>query len=518
MAKNLCIKLLAIENGIISIGLRRISALVKTKYPETTTYIYDLGALSSKDFLKNWIYSIIPEKQKMPINEQLVEELAESNVLGISCVSLYANQAKQLITRIKEKNPKTLVIWGGVHATLFPEDSINYADIVCIGEGEKSFMALLNRIENGEEFSNLKGLWVKQNGHVQQNELMPLMRDEELGQMPFQDYGFDIKYVTHDSIGFMTKSIYMSRRGSSYSTIWVMGCPYHCSYCSNDKFLTLSHEYRKIRHANVEFIVEELIEVKKRHDYITYVILNDDNLSMLNKEELKYFAELWQKKVGMSLFIPGFHPLTVDREKIEVLVSAGMKKVRMGIQSGSESTLTFYRRKTSRQKILRSAEILSSFYPQITPPNYDIIIDNPIETMDDKEATLSLLRELKRPFMLYIYSLRTFPGTHLWKFASEHPEYNFISYLEDYQLIKDRRMGIMVFILGLYNPSERMYRFWNVLARNEHINRILFHIVRIAYLVKRFYYEIRASNFEPFANISPALAKVAVKMKTRIRL
>jgi len=182
MAKNLCIKLLAIENGIISIGLRRISALVKTKYPETTTYIYDLGALSSKDFLKNWIYSNIPEKQKIPINEQLVEELADSNVLGISCVSLYANQAKQLITRIKEKNPKTLVIWGGVHATLFPEDSINYADIVCIGEGEKSFMALLNRIENGEEFSNLKGLWVKQNGHVQQNELMPLMRDEELGQ------------------------------------------------------------------------------------------------------------------------------------------------------------------------------------------------------------------------------------------------------------------------------------------------------------------------------------------------
>ena len=132
MAAELCIKLIALGKGITCIGLRRISSLVKSKYSNTTTYIYDFAALSSKKFLKSWILSRAPKKIETTINEKLAEELAESDVLGISCVSLDVDQAKQLISLVKEKNPKTLVVWGGVHATLNPEDAINYADIAWV--------------------------------------------------------------------------------------------------------------------------------------------------------------------------------------------------------------------------------------------------------------------------------------------------------------------------------------------------------------------------------------------------
>jgi hypothetical protein len=134
--------------------------------------------------------------------------------------------------------------------------------------------------------------------------------------------------------------------------------------------------------------------------------------------------------------------------------------------------------------------------------------------MQDKEATLSLLRELKRPFMLYVYSLRKLPGTRLWNFALEHPEYDFKSYSQPFQFMDDRWMGIMVYMLGIYNPSESAYKLWNVLAKNERVNRILFPLVRIAYLVKRFYYEMQTSNFEVIANVSPTMAKVVVKMRS----
>jgi hypothetical protein len=73
----------------------------------------------------------------------------------------------------------------------------------------------------------------------------------------------------------------------------------------------------------------------------------------------------------------------------------------------------------------------------------------------------------------------------------------------------------MVYMLGIYNPSESAYRLWNVLAKNELVNRILFPLVRIAYLVKRFYYEIRTSNLEVIANVSPTMAKVLVKMRSK---
>ncbi|MFC1694299.1 B12-binding domain-containing radical SAM protein [Candidatus Latescibacterota bacterium] len=496
-------------------GLRRISTLVKKEFPKTTTYIYDIGGISTESFLKNWIVSRQPEKEETHINEKLVEELAESDVLGLSCVSLYAEQAKQLISLVKEKNPETFIVWGGPHATVMPEDAIKYSDSVCIGEGENSFMALLKKLRKREDFSNSKGFWVRKNGKVQRNELMSLMTNEELGQMPFQDFGFDIKYVTHDSIRFMTKDIYISRAGSSYTTVWALGCPHSCSYCSNDKFLANSKEYGRLRHADAEFITEELLEIKKKHDYVTHVILHDDNLSVVKKEDLENFADLWRKKVGLPIFIPGFHPSTVDKEKVEILVKAGMKKVRMGIQSGSERTLEFYGRKTSRQRILKSAEILSSFYPTINPPNFDIIVDNPLETNEDKEATLSLLRELKRPFMLYVFSLRSLPGTRLWEFAQEHPEYDFKGYSYNDKYVFDRWMGMMVFVLSLYNPSKFMYRVWDALARNKRINRILFPFVRIVYLAKFLYYDIRLSNLESIAKVSPSLAKVLVSIFNR---
>jgi len=513
MAAKLCIKLIALERGITCIGLRRISALVKSKYPNTTTYIYDLAALSSKKYLKSWILSRAPKTIETSINEKLVEELAQADVLGLSCVSLDADQAKQLINLVKKKNPKILVVWGGVHATVNPEDAINHADIVCIGEGEKSIVALLNKIEQKGDFSTLKGLWVRESGRVLKNDLMSLMSEDELSQMPFQDYGFDIKYVTHNSMEFMTKSVYMSILGSTYNTMWVMGCPYHCSYCSNNKFLAINIEYGKLRHARAEFIIEELIEVRKRYSHIKYVVFNDDNLSILSKEKLKHFAELWRSKIGLPFFVPGFSPPTVDPEKVDILVNAGMNKLRMGIQSGSERMLDFYGRKTSRQQILKSAEILASFYPKISPPNYDILIDNPIETKQDKEATLSLLRELKRPFMLYVYSLRKLPGTRLWDFALEHPEYDFKPYSRSFQFVDDRWMGIMVYMLGIYNPPESAYRLWNVLAKNKRVSQVLFPLVRIGYLIKRFYYEVKTSNFEEIAKVSPAIAKVALKMR-----
>ena len=47
------------------------------------------------------------------------------------------------------------------------------------------------------------------------------------------------------------------------------------------------------------------------------------------------------------------------------------------------------------------------------PPDYDIILDNPVETREDVVDNLNLLYDLPRPFTLNVYSLRTIPNTEL---------------------------------------------------------------------------------------------------------
>jgi hypothetical protein len=55
----------------------------------------------------------------------------------------------------------------------------------------------------------------------------------------------------------------------------------------------------------------------------------------------------------------------------------------------------------------------------MVPPAYDIILDNPIETKEDIEATLRLIQEMPRPFTLNIFALRNIPNTELGRQLAE---------------------------------------------------------------------------------------------------
>ena len=77
-----------------------------------------------------------------------------------------------------------------------------------------------------------------------------------------------------------------------------------------------------------------------------------------------------------------------------------MNRVRMGIQSGSERLLAFYKRPTPVGKIRQAAATLAEFARYHINPAYDVIVDNPIETRQDVVDTLELLYGLARPFTL----------------------------------------------------------------------------------------------------------------------
>jgi len=509
------IKLISFDDGIVSIGFRRISSLIKTEYPLTNTYIYNVGGVSAP--VRNLFYQKRQDEfqaeSEVFINPRFIKEIADADVIGFSGISKFARHIKRTISLVRPLNNGVLIIWGGTHATVFPEDAIQYADAVCIGEGEKSFLSLLKRNEAKEDIGGCPGFWIKKNGAIKKNALLPLMDNNELSLMPFQDYGFDIQHVTDRTLEPMSKDIYISQLGSQYNTVWALGCPFKCSYCSNSKFIKNHGDYAKVRHSAAEHLINELLEVIKNHDYVDYMLLQDDSLLMLDLDELREFAHLYKDKIGLSLFIPGLHPSTVNRDKLDILINAGLKKVRMGIQSGSKKTLSFYRRDNNTEKILHAATILSSFTPKIIPPFYDIIIDNPIETAQDKLQTLMLLRELKRPYLLYVYSLRVIPGTELYEFAQDHRQFHFQSIEDTYQSIRDKEMGLMIYLLALYRPPVFIFSIFLKISKIPYVKNLFFLIFQILFLIKVFYYETIINNYQPVAMFSPGLARFLYKIR-----
>ena len=79
------------------------------------------------------------------------------------------------------------VIWGGTHPTIAPDESIQVADIVCIGEGEYPLLDLANRMSAQREFDYVKNLWIRKEDRIIKNDVGPLIPD--LDTLPFPHYG-----------------------------------------------------------------------------------------------------------------------------------------------------------------------------------------------------------------------------------------------------------------------------------------------------------------------------------------
>jgi len=56
--------------------------------------------------------------------------------IGISLMSVEYERARWLTNNLKLHYPSLPIIWGGIHPTIAPETCMNYADFICIGEGE----------------------------------------------------------------------------------------------------------------------------------------------------------------------------------------------------------------------------------------------------------------------------------------------------------------------------------------------------------------------------------------------
>lgn len=56
-------------------------------------------------------------------------------------------RARNFAKRLKKKENNVLIVFGGIHATIAPEECLSVADVVIRGEGEYVFLELIKRIE-----------------------------------------------------------------------------------------------------------------------------------------------------------------------------------------------------------------------------------------------------------------------------------------------------------------------------------------------------------------------------------
>lgn len=412
------ITLISLYPDIASIGLRILSSVLKQNdFDVQMVFLPNIAAETNSN--SRFVY-----QYKQETIAELIETCADSSLVGIGVMTNYFQGAVQITDALK-KNLSMPVIWGGIHPTIRPEESLDHADIVCIGEGEDALLELVQAMKEKKNECSIKNLWFKKDGRIIKNPVRPLIQD--LDSLPFCDYDLNCQILEDKKILPMDASRLekaLARTGISeylgltaYQTMASRGCPHNCTYCCNSTLRRIYGHQKYVRRRSVEHLMDELITIKSRFPFIQAVWLSDDSFFATTDDEIKQFSLTYKEKVGLPFYCLG-SPTTINENKIKYLVDAGMVCIQMGIQTGSLRVCKeIYHRRISNKQVLKAARIINTHNARMLPPFYDFILDNPYETQEDILATLDLILRLPKPYKLQLFSLVLYPGTQLYEKA-----------------------------------------------------------------------------------------------------
>lgn len=395
-AKTAALKMLNIAlislYGVENNGIRSISSVLKKE--GFNTYII---------FFKRWVNNDthLPTEAEKRTLISLLKEL-KVEIVGISFTSPFLKIAQDITQRMTDALAVT-VVWGGIHATVRSEECLRDCDIVCRGEGEYAMSELVRAYHNKYSLGGIRNICYKKEGNVIFEQIRPLIQD--LDSLPHQDYGGNNKFFIEGKLQNIDPLIH-ARELRIFAS---RGCPFSCSYCYNSIFRKLYRNQRYHRIKSIGSVISEIEKALSTFKQIKKIKFEDDTF-IFPREWIDEFCEKYKNQIGLPFEIL-FNTECLDEQVLKRLKAAGLKRVQVGIQTGSKcESEQVYNRKLPVERIKLFARAANELRLDVV---YDAIFDNPLADFQDKKELIDLLLTLPRPFSLFLYSLTIFPGTEL---------------------------------------------------------------------------------------------------------
>lgn len=319
------------------------------------------------------------------------------DLVGVSCnFTNAAPYCMQYARDIKGKYPYTVVIAGGNHATLVPEDLLfNGYDFIIAGEGEVTFAEFLRRVLRNEPVEEIEGVYYVRKSAIMKNPSRPPIKD--LDSLPFNDY-------THFDL-----EPYFKRSGLRYISMETSrGCIYNCSFCSTVRMW--GHAYR---HKSARRIVEEFKVAKKLN--LDFVFIEDDDTA-LDEENLRAFCRLLLKEDAIVPWGMGVGSISIKEEStFDIIAESGCVKVNVNIESANPRILKEYRKPYSIEDNVKLCDNLRR--RGILIHNHGII-GLPDETIRETLRTYFYL--IRTSPLWHISVLEPRPGSDYWNRWERH--------------------------------------------------------------------------------------------------
>ncbi len=301
----------------------------------------------------------------------------------------FDNPVTRLMNLVRSIHPKTLIVAGGYSATLWDEEVLRYTpvDIVVRGEGELPMLRLAKARDKKEDLSTTPSISFLDNGVVQRTE-------EDLIDMKALPKPIRTKHETDN---------------------WLMvnssrGCYGSCTFCST---FSLYGEKKGSwwRGRKASSVIDEITQLYE-NGFSNIQFADDDFIGTSARRAEKIALGIIDRDLKVKLRFDT-RVNNVEKELFVLLKSAGLKRVYLGCESGSQQDLRLFHKKTTLKQNVYAVKLAKSLGIQV---NNGIIMFHPLSTVETLADNVAFIEEVEEePALVQLASkMIVYKGTPLY--------------------------------------------------------------------------------------------------------
>jgi radical SAM superfamily enzyme YgiQ (UPF0313 family) len=380
------------------------------------------------------VAALTPPDVEIEIVDENVEDIdfdKPCDLVGITVMTLQATRAYQIADEFRRRK-KTAVL-GGVHVSMLPDEALDHADSVFVGEAEGRWHQVIEDFKSGR----LKKIY------------KPALDEErpdlETSPGPRRDLQKNRYYVAN--------MLQTSR-----------GCPFDCDFCSVQDFLGSKMRYKAP--VQVENEIHDIYKHAVHDNYMKQLFITDDNLAgnrtriaeMLKQALIpmnrKYNIGGWTCQCSVNI--------AKDRELLAMMKDAGCQHIFIGFESLSAESLKSLSKAIN--KVDQYGEAISAIRSYGIDVIGSFILGNDCDDMSSFPKLVNFIHDNALLDNL-INILVPFPGTKLFermKAEGRILHYDWSKYDLGHVVFRPKRMSVRELEEGYIWVHEQVYSLRNL--------------------------------------------------------
>lgn len=365
----------------------------------------------------------------------VIEELHKQNprVIGVAIpFSTMITSAISLLKGCRKEFPNKILISGGYHATIRPEEVSPYCDTVVIGDGEYPVEKILKEGHKGKYLigdpfdckRQITPAW----------HLLPL--------------------ASHNT------TLYLTTRERAFPIVTGRGCPYKCAFCCN------SEERQIVRFRDLDTVITELKQIIERFGIHGFHVM-DETFTLKKDRVIEFCNKILENNLDIRWSCQTRANL-IDEEIVKICRKAGCLRMSLGVESGDPFVLETIDKKINLKQAIDGIRMINE--AGITSYG-GFMIGHAYDTIDSVCRTIEFMDELDPHFIGYRIAI-PYPGC---KFRRQAESMGTIL-TNDFSEYKDDAVvyippGLEGYDIGKIKAMGEAYFYWKESKRIDKVRQ-----------------------------------------------